>query len=145
MSPSPNKAAILRLLSNTTDLSTVREIVAPGATYVSLAFENPDLKAIEPWCGIHKNVGPEGVHEVFVQVNRAWEVEVFDIHTALADGETKEVAVFGRFRFVSRGLGKVTDSPFAVLARFGRDGEEEGKVVYMQFLEDTLSTAGSLR
>lgn len=79
MSPSTNKAAILRLLSNTTDLSTVREIVAPGATYVSLAFENPELKAIEPWCGTHENVGPEGIHKVSVEVNRAWEVEEFDV------------------------------------------------------------------
>lgn len=56
----------------------------------------------------------------------------------LADGD--HVAVFGRFRYKSKTLGKVTDSPFAVLAKVDPGS---GKIVYMQFMEDTLSTATS--
>lgn len=79
MSPTTNKATILRLLANATDLSVVKEIIAPDATYVSLSFDNPELKAIEPWCGMHEKAGPEGVHKVFIDVNRAWKVENFDV------------------------------------------------------------------
>ena len=50
--------------------------------------------------------------------------------------------MFGRFKYKSRTLGKVTESPFCVWAKVDR---ASGKVTYMQFMEDTLSTATSFR
>ena len=39
------------ILANPTDLASVRELVAPDATYVSLNYDNPELKRIMPWDG----------------------------------------------------------------------------------------------
>ena len=52
------------------------------------------------------------------------------------------MAIFGRFVYRSKSIGKVTDSPFAVWAKVDT---EKGQVTYMQFMEDTLSTANSFR
>ena len=52
------------------------------------------------------------------------------------------MAIFGRFKYRSISLGQATDSPFAVWAKVDA---EKGKVVYMQFMEDSLSTANSFR
>jgi uncharacterized protein len=105
------------------------------------------------------------VHNTFVDVNRYWINEEFDIYTIFSDstsdpsttwspsnpkpspdGGNKKgeanVAVFGRFKYKSRSLGQVTDSPFCVWAKVD---EERGKVTYMQFMEDTLDSAKSFR
>lgn len=52
------------------------------------------------------------------------------------------MVVFGRFQYKSRTLGKITDSPFAIWCKVDQNA---GKVTYMQFMEDTLSTAASFR
>jgi hypothetical protein len=52
------------------------------------------------------------------------------------------VAVFGRFRYRSRTLGQVIVSPFRAWAKVD---EKKGKVIYMQFMEDTLDSARSFR
>lgn len=95
---------------------------------------------IEPWCGEHLNAGPAAIHQTFVDVNRYWEVLSFDTQATFGSGGN--VAVFGRFKYKSRTLGKTTESPFCVWAKV--DGPS-GKVSYMQFMEDTLSTAASFR
>lgn len=105
------------------------------------------------------------MHKTFVDVNRYWQTEAFEIYTifsslpsdpstvwspptppASPDGGNKpgeaNVAVFGRFRYRSRTLGKVTDSPFCVWAKVD---VERGVVTYMQFMEDTLDSATSFR
>ena len=120
---------------------------------------------IEPWCGSYINAGPTAVHKTFVDVNRYWQVEEFDIYTIFNDSTSDpsttwspspsksssdggnvpgsvNVAVFGRFRYRSRTLGQVTDSPFCVWAKVD---EKRGKVTYMQFMEDTLDSARSFR
>jgi hypothetical protein len=50
------------------------------------------------------------------------------------------VAVFGDFRDKSRSLGKVVTSPFAILVKV-----VDGRVTYLQFLEDSYATAASFR
>jgi uncharacterized protein len=48
--------------------------------------------------------------------------------------------VFGDFRYRSNSLGKVVSSPFSILAKV-----VDGKVSYVQFLEDSYATAASFR
>ena len=52
----------------------------------------------------------------------------------------QNVAVFGDFRYKSHSLGKVVSSPFSILVRV-----VDGKVTYLQFLEDSYATAASFR
>lgn len=74
--------------------------------------------------------------QTFIDVGRFWRTDDFTIEDSFenADG----AALFGRFTYTSTVLGKTVTSPFAVLAR-GRDG----KLSYVQFLEDTFATARS--
>jgi hypothetical protein len=39
------------ILEKPTDLDHVRSLVSPDVTYVSLNYDNPDLKKIMPWAG----------------------------------------------------------------------------------------------
>lgn len=55
-------------------------------------------------------------------------------------GEGENVAVFGRFVYKSNTIGKISDSPFGIWAKVD---EAKGKVTYMQFMEDTLSSSAS--
>jgi uncharacterized protein len=48
--------------------------------------------------------------------------------------------VFGDFRYRSYSLGKVVSSPFSILVKV-----VDGKVTYLQFLEDSYATAASFR
>ena len=52
----------------------------------------------------------------------------------------ENVAVFGDFRYKSHSLGKVASSPFSILVKV-----VDGKVTYLQFLEDSYATAASFR
>ena len=51
------------------------------------------------------------------------------------------MAVFGKFTYRSRSLGQVSVSPFSIWCKV--DGE--GKVTYMQFMEDTLGSTDSFK
>lgn len=67
---STNLTAVLQqLLQNTSNLKVLRELMTPDVTYVSLNFDNPELKKIEPWAGTHK--GPQELAEVFAASNAA--------------------------------------------------------------------------
>ena len=55
-----------------------------------------------------------------------------------ASGEN--VAVFGDFGYRSNSLSKVVSSPFSILVKV-----VDGKVTYLQFLEDSYATAASFR
>ena len=48
--------------------------------------------------------------------------------------------MFGDFRYKSHSLGKVVSSPFSILVKV-----VDGKVTYLQFLEDSYATAASFR
>ncbi len=127
---------IQTILNDPTNPEVVHRLVAPDATYVSLNFDNPDLRRIMPWAGTR--TGPEAVLETYTQVNRFWSSEAFEIGELFGEGEN--VAVFGRFTYRSTTLGKAITSPFAILAKV-----RSGQIVFMQFMEDTFGTAATFR
>ena len=134
--PRTNVEVVKAILDNPTDLTSVRELVASGATYVSLNYENPELKRLMPWTGTQ--TGPEAIVSTYERVGRYWKNEGFEIENIFESGEN--VAVFGRFTYRSTTVGRAVTSPFAILAKV-----EGGKVTYMQFMEDTFGTASTFR
>jgi uncharacterized protein len=133
----PKPIDIVRsILDNPRSLQHVRPLVSENFTYVSLNYENDDLKTIMPWCGT--NVGVESLVKTFVDVDRFWHVDSFSIETIFAEDDN--VAVFGRFTYTSTVLNKPVKSPFAIFARVSN-----GRCSHMQFMEDTFATAASFR
>jgi uncharacterized protein len=134
---STNLTAVLQqLLENTTNLQMLCELMTPDVTYVSLNFDNPELKKIEPWAGTHR--GPQALSDVFAVIQRFWKTLDFKVTDTIE--QVSRVALFGSFTYKSNVTGKEITSPFSVLARF-----EGGKVAYVQFLEDSYGTAGSFK
>jgi hypothetical protein len=123
-------------LQNLLDPDIVNRIVASDATYVSLNTENPELAKIMPWAGTSH--GPQAFLDNLGTMFQRWENQAFNVTTMFASGEN--VAIFGDFRYKSHSLGKVVTSPFAILVKV-----VEGKVTYLQFLEDSYATAASFR
>ena len=128
--------ALQELLQNTSNLKVLRERMTPDATYVSLNFDNPELKKVMPWAGTHK--GPQELFDVFAAIQRYWKTLDFKVTDTIKQGN--RVAFFGSFTYKSNVTGKEITSPFGLLARF-----EGNKVAYVQFLEDTYGTAGSFK
>lgn len=124
------------LLNDPLNQELVQALVAPDATYVSLNFDNTELKKIMPWAGTGK--GPQIVMDTYRQVGEYWKNEGLEVTDSLESNDS--VAIFGRFTYRSVTIGKAITSPFSILAKF-----EDGKVVYMQFLEDTFGTASTFR
>ena len=117
-------------------MAVVSRLVAADATYVSLNYENPELKRIMPWAGTGK--GPQAIVDTYSRVGRCWEdqgTEVEDIVESQGN-----VAVFGRFTYKSKTLQKSITSPFSIFAKV-----RDGQIVYMQFMEDTFGTASTFR
>ena len=134
---STNLTAVLQeLLQNTSNLKVLSQLMTPDATYVSLSFDNPELKKVMPWTGTHK--GPQSLFEVFGTIQRFWKTLDFKVTDAIEQGS--RVALFGSFTYKSNATGREITSPFGLLARF-----EGGKVAYVQFLEDSYGTAGSFK
>jgi hypothetical protein len=123
-------------LQNLLDPDVVNRVVASDATYVSLNTENAELAKIMPWAGTSH--GPQAFLDNLGTMFQRWENQAFNVNTMFASGEN--VAVFGDFRYKSHSLGKVVTSPFAILVRV-----VDGKVTYLQFLEDSYATAASFR
>ena len=128
--------AIQKMLNDPTNPEVIDALVAPDATYVSLNYENAELKKIMPWAGTGK--GPQAVLSTYAQVGRYWKNEGIEIKDSVEAGEN--VAVFGSFTYRSNTLGEAITSPFCIFAKF-----KEGKIVYMQFMEDTFGTASTFR
>ena len=127
----------LSLTSNDEDIArAVSTLVAPDAKYVSLNFENPELRRIAPWAGTA--YGPDAFAGAFGGVIRHWINEEFEITESF--GEDERVAVFGRFTYRSITLGQATTSPFAIFARV-----RDGKITEFLFMEDTFATARTFR
>jgi hypothetical protein len=60
---STNLTAVLQeLLQNTSNLKVLKQLMTPDATYVSLNFDNPELKKVMPWTGTH--TGPQALSDV---------------------------------------------------------------------------------
>ena len=134
---STNLTAVLQeLLQNTSNLKVLSQRMTPDATYVSLNFNNPELKKVMPWTGTHK--GPQALLEVFGAIQRFWKTLDFKVTDTIEQGS--RVAFFGSFTYESNTTGKEITSPFGLLARFEGD-----KVAYVQFLEDSYGTAGSFK
>src|SRR5690606_30152180 len=73
-------AVVMDFLSNTAPdkvEAAATRLVAPDAVYVSLSFDNPELKRIEPWTGTAK--GPGAYSSTFLQVAQYWTIEDFTI------------------------------------------------------------------
>lgn len=128
--------SLTELLKDPTNIQHVRALTAPDVTYVSLNYSNPDLKKSMPWCGTSH--GPESIVKTFVDVDRYWEKVSFDAEAVF--GDDQNAAMFGRFTYRSRVLGKLVTTPFAVYARFAG-----GLCTYLQFMEDTFATSASFR
>jgi ketosteroid isomerase-like protein len=134
---STNLTAVLQeLLQNTTNLKVLKQLMTPDATYVSLNFDNPELKKVMPWAGTHK--GPQALPDVFGAIQRYWKTLDFKVTDTVE--QDNRVAFFGSFTYKSNVTGKEITSPFSLLARFEGD-----KVAYVQFLEDSYGTAGSFK
>jgi ketosteroid isomerase-like protein len=134
---STNLTAVLQqLLQNTSNLNVLQQLMTPDVTYVSLNFNNPELKKVEPWAGTHK--GPQELYDVFGAIQRCWKTLDFKVTDTIEQGN--RVAFFGSFTYRSNVTGKEITSPFGLLARFEGD-----KVAYVQFLEDSYGTAGSFK
>jgi uncharacterized protein len=133
LSPTEVLAAILK---NPTDIDHVRSLVTPDVTYVSLNYDNPDLKKIMPWAGTSR--GAESIVKTFADVGRYWKIQTFEVEALF--GSQDAAAMFGRFTYKSTVLSKVVTSPFAIFARVS-----DGRCTYLQFMEDTFATAASFR
>jgi uncharacterized protein len=134
MSPSPTKV-LQTLLANPVDLSNVKSVTTADVTYVSLNESNPELKRYLPWTGTNK--GPESIVRAFEGIGRAWETKAFEVRDVVESGET--VAMFGSFTYRGRESGSEITSPFSLLAKL-----RDGKIHYVQFLEDTFGTSGTM-
>lgn len=129
-------AVLQKILSNPTDLDFVKQYTTDDFVYVSLNYENKELKEILPWAGTTK--GTEGLVQTFIDVHRYWRVDDFQIQDSFENDNG--TAIFGTFTYTSNTLGKTVTSPFAVLAR-----AENGKLSYVQFMEDTFATIRTFR
>lgn len=129
-------AVLKKILSNPTELSFVEQFTTQDFTYVSLNFENQELKQIMPWAGTY--AGTAALVQTFIDVARYWSMDEFEIQDSFENEDG--AAIFGSFTYTSTVLGKTVTSPFAVLAR-GRNG----RLSYVQFMEDTFGTARSFR
>src|ERR1700752_3099350 len=135
MSASPIEV-VGQWLQNLLDADVVNSVVAPDAVYVSLNTENPELHKIMPWAGTSH--GPQAVLDNLGQMFTRWENQAFNVTAMVASDEN--VGVFGDFRYKSQSLGKIVSSPFSILVKV-----VDGKVTYLQFLEDSYATASSFR
>jgi len=123
-------------MQNLLDPDVVTSLVVPDAIYVSLNTEDAELNKIMPWAGTSH--GPQAFLGNLGEIFTRWETQAFNVTTMFASDEN--VAVFGDFRYKSHSLGKVASSPFSILVKV-----VDGKVTYLQFLEDSYATAASFR
>jgi len=124
------------LIGNPLSLENVRSLVTPDVTYVSLSENNPNLQAYLPWTGVHR--GAEAIVKTFEGITKAWETKAFEVRDVIEQGD--RIAMFGSFTYVSREFGKEITSLFSLFARM-----KDGRVAYIQFLEDTFGTSGTVR
>ena len=127
---------IKRILDNPKDIEKVRALTTNDVTYVSLNYSNLDLKKIMPWCGTSH--GPESIVKTFNDVGRFWSIKSFEKEAMFSDGEN--VAIFGRFTYISTVLSKTVTTPFAIFGKV-----RDGRCTYLQFMEDTFATGASFR
>ena len=133
-----NVEVVQELLNGILDPTVVHRLVAEDADYVSLTFDNPDLKKLMPWAGTHVKGGPAAFLEVFGELHRRWKIENFEIQDLFGDGN--RVAAFGTFTTHSVRLDKSFTSPFGILCKL-----KDGLIIYMLYMEDTFGTGSTFR
>src|SRR5260370_21284521 len=112
---SGNLTAVLQeLLQNTSNLKVLQRLMTPDATYVSLNFDNPELKKVEPWTGTHK--GPQALSGVFAAIQRFWKTLDFKVTDTIEQGS--RVALFGSFTYQPNVTAKEITSPHGLFSRF---------------------------
>ena len=134
---STNLTAVLQeLLQNTSNLKVLRQLMTPDVTYVSLNFDNPELKKLCP------GLAPtRGLRRCPMSLRRSNATGKHSTSRSLYTIEQgNRISLFGSFAYKSNATGKEITSPFGLLARFEGD-----KVAYVQFLEDSYGTAGSFK
>lgn len=124
------------IMADPTNPESVGQLVAADATYVSLNFDNPDLKRVMPWAGTSE--GPAGIVQTFIDVARYWKDRTLE-EIALF-GDDRHAAVFGKMTYRSTVLHREVISPFCVYIEV-----EDGLCQHMQFMEDTFATTNSFR
>ena len=134
--PASPIAVVGQWLRNPTDPDVVRSLIAPDATIVTINTHNPELSKIMPWTGTSH--GPQALLSNLGEMFTRWENQAFNVTDIFASGEN--VAVFGDFRYRSKSLDKIVSSPFSIHVKV-----VDGKVTYLQFLEDSYATASSFR
>ena len=132
-----NEEVVEELLKGATDKVVVERLMAEESVYMSLTFDNPELKRVMPWAGTHQN-GREGILYTFQTLNTFWHIDDFTIKDIFGSGE--DVAVFGSFTVHSENLDKIFVSPFSVHAKV-----RDGQVIYLQYMEDTFGTGATFR
>lgn len=135
-SPATPIKVIEQFLANTTNPEVVNQLVAEDATYISLNYDNSDLKRILPWTGTAQ--GPKAFVDTFTRVFQYWQALNFEPREIFGSGEN--VAVFGSFTYKSNTQGITITSPFSIHAKVNG-----GKITYFQFMEDTFATASTFK
>ena len=86
-------------------------------------------------------LGPNATEEQKKMLSPRLNVRTDTPHTFIWQTvEDDKVAVFGRFTYTSTKLRKTVTTPFAIFCKV-----HDGKVAYMQFMEDTFATSASFR
>lgn len=134
--PGSPLALLQAVLQNPTDLEHVRRLTTDDFMYVSLNYENPELKQVMPWAGT--TAGTEGLVQTFRDVFTFWSVVAFELQDSFENSDG--AAIFGYFTYRSNTLDKTVTSPLSILAR-----AKDGKLSFVQFMEDTFATVRSFR
>lgn len=129
-------ALLQAILENPGDLEHVRRYTSDDFMYVSLNYDNPELKQIMPWAGT--TAGTEGLVQTFKDVFAAWSVVAFELQDSFENPDG--AAIFGYFTYRSNTLKKTVTSPLSILAR-----SKDGRLSFVQFMEDTFATVRSFR
>lgn len=124
------------LLAHPTDPEVVSRLCDPDITYVSLSFDNPELKRIMPWAGTAH--GPQAVIDTHSRVSQCWKNHGLAVTDRLESADS--AAVFGTFTYESNTQHRTVTSPFCILIRV-----RNAKIIYMQFMEDTFGTASTFK
>jgi ketosteroid isomerase-like protein len=136
MSRNSSIDVVNRFLSGFPRGTVADECIDPNLTYISLNHDNPELAQTMPWTGTH--FGSAVLKKSVAQLLEVWDFHEFKVDTVFGEGE--QVAVFDRFTYESKKVKRITKSPFAIYLKV-----KDGKIVHLQFFEDTYSTAASFR